>query len=426
MASLRKESDRGRTGWRLQLRHNRKRRSLWLGDISKRRADGIARHVGELVSADESNTAPDPATRKWANELQGRLRKTLERWDLIEPRAAVTTASDSRMCLAFFRLHIASRSDWSPITKNNYTQAVDWFERRLGADRPLSSITPAWIEDWHRWMKHPGRLAEATSNKHTKRIRTLFGEAIKARLLDVNPGAGYRVGGECNNSRDHYIPRGDAAKVLKECDVEWSVIFGLTRFAGLRCPSEVTGLLWSDIDWAENRLRVDSTKTGLRFTPISPSLRPLLDAAWDAAPSGAKYVIGRHRDSESNLRTQFTRIVERAGLAAWAKPFVNCRASARTDWEETFPSHVVDAWLGHSTKIARKHYLRLTEEHWHRAVNEAEPGGVRGGVISARQPVPVDASKARNPSKTRTLTTVGDGGRSTRHPRQDSNLRHQL
>ncbi|MCO8121455.1 phage integrase SAM-like domain-containing protein [Stieleria sp. TO1_6] len=121
-------------------------------------------------------------------------------------------SSQSDLAVAFFRQYIDERADWSPITKNNYSQSVNWFSIRLGEDKPLKAITPAWFESWHRWMIHPDRLAEATANKHCKRIRTLFREAIKARLLESNPGEGYRVGGEVNRGQDREHGAGEAKR----------------------------------------------------------------------------------------------------------------------------------------------------------------------------------------------------------------------
>ncbi|WP_430454716.1 tyrosine-type recombinase/integrase [Rhodopirellula europaea] len=348
---------------------------------------------------------------------------------LVEPKPVLFETD--RFCNSFFERHIKERAGWSTNTKANYRQATSWFARKFSDDRLLTSVTNSEFESWHRWMIHEDRLAQATANKHAKRIRTLFREAIKSRLLTANPGDGYKIGGEACRDRDHYVTRENAAGILSACDTEWALIFGLCRFAGLRCPSEVTGLLWSDVQWAESRLRIDSTKTGLRFAPIFPELRPLLDAAWDHAAEGAKYVIGRHRDNESNLRTNLTRIIERAGLVPWPKPFVNLRASCRTDLEERFPSHVVDAWLGHSTKVARKHYLQVTEAHHERAVTELDPnqqklaetaGGVTGGVIPADQGQSGDHCESDEPRKTRALMLADYPRGSDLYPRQDSNL----
>ena len=51
------------------------------------------------------------------------------------------------------------------------------------------------------------------------------------------------------------------------------------------------------------------------------------------------------------------------------KPFVNLRASCRTELQEQFPDHVVNAWLGHSSRIAEKHYLQVTPDHWEKGAS---------------------------------------------------------
>ena len=142
-------------------------------------------------------------------------------------------------------------------------------------------------------------------------------------------------------------------------------MFALARFAGMRCPSEVTALTWADVLWDENRLRINSRKTGLRFCPIFPELRPLLEAAFDAAPEGCVFVVGRYGGcGEANLSTQLKRIASGAGVKPWPKKFINLRSTRRTELQERFPSHVVDAWLGHSTKTAETHYLQVTDDHY--------------------------------------------------------------
>jgi hypothetical protein len=134
----------------------------------------------------------------------------------------------------------------------------------------------------------------------------------------------------------------------------------------MRCPSEVLNLKWSDVDWDKGRLRIDAKKTGLRFCPLFPEVREILSEAFELAPEGAVYVIDRYRDEQS-LRTQFARILNRAGIKPWPKLFHNLRSSRRTELQEIFPSHVIDSWLGHSTKVAEMHYLQVTDEHWERA-----------------------------------------------------------
>ncbi|TWU31723.1 hypothetical protein Poly41_59580 [Novipirellula artificiosorum] len=102
MASLRKESDRGRTGWRLQFRREKKRRSLWLGPFSKRAADAVARHLEELVRSSAANVAPSSEADSWAKGVDERIHKSLVKWGLTDARIAADC--DSRLCGPFFRL----------------------------------------------------------------------------------------------------------------------------------------------------------------------------------------------------------------------------------------------------------------------------------------------------------------------------------
>ncbi|MEO9591784.1 hypothetical protein [Rhodopirellula bahusiensis] len=130
----------------------------------------------------------------------------------------------------------------------------------------------------------------------------------------------------------------------------------------------------------------------MTFTPIFPEIKPLLDAAWDAAPEGPRYVISRYRDREANLRTQMIRITESAGLTPWEKTLVKLRASCRTDLQDRFPDHGVNTWLGHSSRVAERHYLQTTDAHWKRATEESVGGVIRaerrqsGAVVDDSKP----------------------------------------
>ena len=73
------------------------------------------------------------------------------------------------------------------------------------------------------------------------------------------------------------------------------------------------------------------------------------------------------RSKNSNLRRRFKKIVGRAGPQPWPKLFQNMRASRATELVKDFPEHVVTAWMGHSKRIARKHYLQVTEDDYKQA-----------------------------------------------------------
>jgi hypothetical protein len=62
-----------------------------------------------------------------------------------------------------------------------------------------------------------------------------------------------------------------------------------------------------------------------------------------------------------NLRTQFERLIKRAGLKPWPRLFHNLRSSRETELAAEYPIQVVTAWLGNTPRIALKHYLQVTD-----------------------------------------------------------------
>jgi hypothetical protein len=206
-----------------------------------------------------------------------------------------------------------------------------------------------------------------------------------------------------NPERLYFVTRQEAVKVLAACpDAQWRVIFALSRYAGVRCPSETLALRWGDVDWEHGRMTVRSPKTehhegkASRLVPIFPELRPYLLEAFDQAEPGSEYVVTRSRDGGANLRTQLERIVRRAGLTPWPKLFHNLRATRETELAESFPLHVVCAWIGNSQSIAARHYLQVTDEHFGRAIQEsAQAAPDTPGEAGAGQddPEPQDISQ---------------------------------
>ena len=158
--------------------------------------------------------------------------------------------------------------------------------------------------------------------------------------------------------------------MLDACpDNEWRLIFALSRFGGLRCPSETLELRWSDIDWERGRIVIRESKTKARVIPLFDEIRSYLGTAFEEASDGALHVVQRYRAPNANLRTQLLRILARASLSAWPRLFHNLRASRETELANEFPIHVVCEWIGNSPDVARRHYLQVTEEHFKKATS---------------------------------------------------------
>ena len=191
------------------------------------------------------------------------------------------------------------------------------------------------------------------------------------------------VGGSKGKAR--FITEEESRRILKACpDLQWRLIFSICRYGGFRCPSEVLVLTWKDILWDSSKVVVTSPKTAhhegheSRVIPMFPELAGVLNEAYelafdrleDSEATVGGPVVTRYRSASQNMRTTFTKIVKRAGLIPWPKPFQNLRATRETELMETYPSHVVVSWIGHSETVARKHYLQTTDAHFEKAIEK--------------------------------------------------------
>jgi hypothetical protein len=124
-----------------------------------------------------------------------------------------------------------------------------------------------------------------------------------------------------------------------------------------------------------------------RMVPLFPELRAILMEAFEAAQEGDEFVVTRYRDATANLRTHFNRIIKRAGLTPWPKPWQNLRSTRETELLDTWPDHVVCAWIGNSKAVAMEHYNQVTDEHFKKAAqNPAQYTAEQGGIDQEADP----------------------------------------
>ncbi|MEZ6070736.1 MAG: hypothetical protein R3C10_10795 [Pirellulales bacterium] len=73
-----------------------------------------------------------------------------------------------------------------------------------------------------------------------------------------------------------------------------------------------------------------------------------------------------------NLRKQFERIINRAGLTKWPRLFHALRTSRINEWNREVPGFVVTAWAGNSAEVRDRHYNEVLESEFERAAGTAE------------------------------------------------------
>lgn len=421
----------------------RQRRSIALGRVPVKRARRWAAHVDELVAALQEGDAPERETARWLARLSDPLYDKLVNAGLVPPRAAVTLKAFVDQYIKRRKVKESTKTVW----RRTRRHLVNCF----GADKPLRELTTADAKDFRQFLRqqpghgpkdekgNPPLMSEASVRTMCSRAKTFLQDAVDRGLVEDNPFRHRDVptASTGNRERQHFVSREDAAAVLKACpDAEWRLLFALCRYGGLRCPSETLGLCWDDVDWERGLLFVTAPKTehhdgkGLRLVPLFPELRPYLERCfadrygeWPSALQTAlriaaparTHVIATHRNA--NHRTRLLKIIKRAGLAPWPKPFQNLRSSRQTELEERFPRHVVCAWIGNSTAVAEKHYLQVTDEHYERALES--DGAVPNRAPSLPARARVESHAVPDVSKTREFSR---GGRTASHKVGDEGL----
>ena len=340
-----------------------RRKSIRLGKVTKRDAPVYKSRIEQLVIAKATGSAPSADTARWAADIGEPIAGRLERAGLIDRKRTDTVGG-------FINRYVESRkADTKKSTQAAWKAAHDSLIEHFGKDRQLRSITKGDALEWRRKIAK-GR-AENTVRKRTAIAKTLFTAALNHELIDRNPFDGLPSAMVENRDRMAFVTPADSEKVLKACPShDWRCIFALARWGGLRCPSEVLALKWGDVLWGENRMVVTAPKTehlvgkGTRIVPLFPELKSVLERAFDAAPDGAEFVVGKTRDTETNLRSQMLKIIKRAGVKPWPKTFQNLRSTRATELADRYPEHVATAWLGHCAKVAKVHYWQVTEDHF--------------------------------------------------------------
>ena len=352
------------------------RRCLRLGKCSLSIARSIATHIEEMVNCQILGVPYPREVTDWLNRIADRFYDKLASFGLVQPK--------------------------------NYTNIDYWLETWLNRKKMIGSPPgsyAAWLSFAKDFKGLFGSLAitrfsekeaevyldhlrkrgyrQATIAKKIGYAKAVFNEAIRSGLINKNPFAFIKLSKGNPTDRRFTVKVEVIQKVIEATpNPYWKLLLALSRFAGLRIPSEALSLTWENVLWAENKLVVPSPKTArqgkpYRVIPLFPLVRPYLEQVWEITPEGKVYVfpdewLRRKKNGDwrsVNLRTQFLKLLKRAGVEPWPKLWHNMRASFESDLARDFPLSVVTQWLGNTITIAMKHYIDVTDKHFERAIN---------------------------------------------------------
>jgi len=423
------------------LTPNGKRRSVRLGRETMKNARDTCRRVEQLVADKLTGRPHDADLCHWLagqdEKMIGRLRKV----------GLADGVGVTQTTLGEFLDRLMASMTVKSSTRTFYGHTKRNLLGYFTAGRMLGDITEADADEWRAWLADHEKLSKATVARRVIAARTFWRKAQRWKLVASNPFEGVTGGTQTNEARKRFIPREVIDTIMAETpDPEWRLLIALSRYGGLRCPSEHLALTWADVDWERSTVRVRSPKTerhdghGSRVVPMFPELRgPLLDA-YEAAPDGAEHVITTYRDTTQNLRTQFKRLIRRAGHEPWPKLWHNLRASRETELMREYDLATVCKWIGNTPAIAAKHYATSVDldADFRRAAGLGDapsPNGADGAEAQQKAQQSVSAGRGQavtgetggdgepreNPEKDNPRPLLAAGGSSSRWAILDSN-----
>ncbi len=367
-----------------------KRLSIRLGKTSQRSADAIRVRVEQLLECRRFGRPMDADLQAWVLDLDQQVAGKLHHVGLIalpesDPKETLGHWLDSWLA--------RRRPDYKRASVLAWGQVVAALKKHFGENCDLVSIDRGKAESFRQAMVASGRLRPTTIHKRLQHARLFFEDAKRDHLIVENPFEHVRHRPGDPAERRAYVTVDHVLRAIEACpNSSWRLLLALSRFGGLRVPSEALSLRWADVLWAENRLCVPSPKTehlagrGYRVIPLFKSLRPFLDRQWEESPEGAIYVFpeeyrlraqGTGGWAGCNLRSNLLKILRRAGLGPWPRLWHSMRASAQTDLAARHPLPTVCRWLGNSQAVAMRHYVDVTDADFERALEWVEPEAVQ-------------------------------------------------
>ncbi len=344
--SLSKHKSKNHTYWYLR----------WFSSDGRQRGQSIGRVDG-----------PDKLSRRQAGVLRSRKEQEI---NIYPTRRDITQAPK---LLQFLKTYLESRkAELTAGTFELHRQTTRYLLAYFKSEPRIDEITKPAARDFKTTLaagdlkhinKYPKDIQAATVDINIRNARTMFNQALEDGFILSNPFA--KLSRIIRTRKDwYYVTIQEFEALLENCpNRSWRLLLALCRLAGLR-QSEALELLWGDVVWDKSCLIVWSKKTQQsRLVPISPELLPLLLEAWSLLEEGCKeqpVIAGLNR---KNLWRDFQVIRRRAGIKAYSKWCHTLRKNREQDWVEIFPEHIVAAWLGHSPKVARAHYLKVDDRN---------------------------------------------------------------
>jgi integrase len=215
-------------------------------------------------------------------------------------------------------------------------------------------------------------LGEATTNNTIKVIKSAFKDICGILYKDLqieNPFTNVRGGAVCNPARWYQVSVSEIQAAIDcishrdpKAVLELQSILAFARFAGLRIPSEIRELKFSDFSYQNGGLtfvvrKGKTAKKGQRTVPVFPELRLYYEKLQSAAAPEQEYLFPKYRTGK-NVTTTISNCMRRAGLKKWPEFMTNLRRSCINDCRlNGYTVAQLTAMFGNSADVQNKYYI---------------------------------------------------------------------
>jgi site-specific recombinase XerD len=346
--------------WQLNFVLDGKRYTLYLGRrYNASSAERVADVVYELASCRTRNEKPSAELLRRVSGLPQRVRASLDKFGLVDNCFGMTLGE-------LFEKHLFTKSFLKKKTQKFYKNSYKHFEEYFGLGRAVSSVSKADARLFLDFMST--KLAPCTIHRLLKSCKTIFSFAVEIGIISDNPFQGMRRGDTSNSARQFYVERAIIDKLLLHCENNYErLLLVLSRFGGLRIPSEIRKLKFGD--FFGNVIRIsEDTKTGFREVPFLNEIKEVFQRLHGSPDD---FVFPAEFRSDAGSWFILSKIIKRAGITRWDKLFVNMRSSFITDMVALgYDEKTLDSIFGNSAEVRKMHYIQFQKEQSYKKVLE--------------------------------------------------------
>ena len=334
---------------------NRKRKRLRLGNCAQSTAQEVRRNLDKLIECKSFGAEVPGKVRHWLATVDARLKKQLSQLALGD--VADVSLKD------FLDDFIAKKTFSSDATRYKMQLVVD----RLNQCFPKKSLRGLSYSDavqFQDFLSRVCKLGENSVRRNCGFARQFLQAAFERQLIERNPFQLKEINTTVGVAEKDYVETGTIEELINSCEhIQWKLLFAMSRFLGLRIPSEINQMRWEHINWEKNQLTIFSPKTArknkpFRVVPLPVKVRLHLESAHAVRDTASPYVFSclRHH---SNLATGARRLLTKVQMKTWKAFWNSLRASCQTDLMDAYGIGIACDIVGNSPAIAYKYYRLL-------------------------------------------------------------------